>query len=321
MVLKYNSTMNKLCSLAIAVCISQIAFAQSAPLRLNLKTGETYRQLTNSVITINQVIEGMPFDMSMEVFAGMAYRVESVADGIYQIEVQHEGARLSMEMMGESVSYGADATDTNDIVSVLLHEMKKYPFHIALSDRGKVIQVTKIGDWLAPTMEKLKHFPQELVGPMIDQVLKSYGEEAFKGNIEMVTAIFPDHEVAPGDQWNIKTHLNSTMTADIDTRFTLLRRNKQTVILTGDAVIHTDDTAPATEMSGGTIKYDLSGTMKSEIEIDAFSGWIASATFDQQLEGENVIEAMEAMGNTLKVPMKMQHAMVVGNSEKALRRK
>ena len=302
----------KICLTVIftAAVLSAVS-AQPVDLRLKLEVGETYRQSSSSTVIINQILEGAPFDMIMKVDGIAAFRVESKEADAYTIKVSYEKLSLGINMDGQETMYTSEKIDTNDLVSLLLGEMKNNPFHMVLSDKGRVLSVTGIDGWIEPALGKMSRFPVEVVIEVIEQVKKSYGEEAVKGNIELATAIFPTKAVSKGDKWKTSTELNSTMQADIETQYTLTKLTNKMAMLEGKSTIVTDPDAPPMESPGATIQYNLKGEMQSTIELDLATGWIATSTFKQQLAGDNLITPTMAGIDPMKVPMKLTSDMTI----------
>jgi hypothetical protein len=307
----------KICLIPILIAaVLSTAGAQPVDLRLNLAVGETYRQTSKSTVIINQLLDGQPFDMTMKVDGTVAFRIESKEDNNYAIRVQYEHLSLGMDMDGQESLYTSEKIDTTDLVSLLLGEMKDNPFHMVLSDKGRVLSVTGIDGWIEPALGKMSRFPVDVVMQVIEQVKKSYGEDAVKGNIELATAIFPGQPVSKGETWTTSTQLNSTMKADIETQYTLIKLTHKIATLDGQSTIVTDPDAPPMESPGATIQYHLKGGMQSVIELDVATGWISSSTFKQQLEGENLITPTMAGLSPMKVPMKLMSDMTIIGSDK-----
>jgi hypothetical protein len=304
--------MNKLAVLCLFAALSSTITAQKHDLKLNLETGKTYRQNSQSEIVIKQILEGQPFDMTMAIDGKVALTVNAKEGDQYRIDVQYEEISLGMVMDGQETLYSSKSIDTNDIVSILLGAMQSNPFQLSLSEKGRVTQITNINSWVQPALEKLSRFPEDVVGPVIDQVIKTYGEDALRGNIELTTAIFPDQPVEVGESWSVKTRLNGSVKADVLTKFTLTSNSQKETVIEGKADVTSDKDAPPMETAGGNVQYNLKGTLNSTLTLNARSGWISSSTYTQSLKGENIITTAFST-EPMKVPMELISEMKISD--------
>jgi hypothetical protein len=304
--------MNKLTFFCLFAALHFGVSAQSHDLKLNLETGKTYHQNSQSEIVIKQLLDGQPFDMTMSIDGKVSLTVTAKEGDQYRINVQYEEISLGMVMDGQESMYSSKSIDTNDIVSILLGAMQGNPFQLSLSEKGRVTQITNINSWVQPALEKLSRFPEDIVGPVIDQVVKTYGEDALRGNIELTTAIFPDKPVAVGESWSVKTRLNGSVKADVLTEFTLTSNNKKETIIEGKAAVTSDKNAAPMETAGGNVQYDLKGTLNSTLTLDAASGWISTSTYSQVLKGDNIITTPYSP-EPMKVPMELISEMKISD--------
>jgi hypothetical protein len=113
------------------------------------------------------------------------------------------------------------------------------------------------------------------------QLAKAYGTEAFRGNIEMSTAVLPEAPVAKGDTWIIKTKLESGMSADIISNYKYVERNKDFILIKGDSKIETENKDAYIETNGMPLKYDMKGSMVSEVKVDPVTCWIVEAKINR----------------------------------------
>ena len=126
----------------------------------------------------------------------------------------------------------------------------------------------------------------ELVRQIKAQIMNAYGEKAFKGNIEMSSAIFPDKRVRKGDKWTITTNLESGMSAVMTSEYTLADVTPTYSLIKGESVIETANKESYTKANGRPVRYNLKGSMISEIKVDPASGWTMEAKIDQDIRGD-----------------------------------
>ena len=159
------------------------------------------------------------------------------------------------------------------------------------------------------TIDNIHEIPYLQKRQIKEQLLKSYGEDAFKGNIEMVTAIFPEKTVMKEDKWSIDTQLKSGLSANINTEYSLTDFNSEYVLLKGNSTVKTEDVEASVMVNGFKTKYDLSGTMTSFLKVDRTSGWIIEAKIDQNIGGTVYFDPAPDLPNGMTMPMEMKTEM------------
>src|SRR5690625_4306784 len=146
------------------------------------------------------------------------------------------------------------------------------------------------------------------------QIINSYKGEELKSNIEMITAIYPDSPVNRGDKWTINTKLESGMSANMTTDYEFAELTSEYALIKGKSTIVTADKDAYIESNGMPMKYDLTGSMDSEIKVDKNTGWIIEATINQKIEGDTYIKENPQLPNGMKIPKTMINDMVITNN-------
>jgi len=285
--------------------------AQKADLTLNLENGKEYRQVTNSKATIIQDINGQKMNMVMTIKGGMSYKVVSVNPSDYDLEVKYESLSMIMELPQGKMEFSSEKNDEQDIFSTLLSKMIGNTFNVKMAKNGKILEVKNIESRIESLFEDFTHIPENQLAQLKAQMTKAYGAEAFKGNIEMVTAIFPDNPVNKGDKWTIKTNLESGMAALMTTEYEFTDLGSDYAMIKGNSVIETEDKDAYIESNGMPMKYDLTGSMISEIKVDKETGWIIEANINQEIKGDAYIKGNPQLPNGMKIPMIMKNEMTI----------
>ena len=286
---------------------------QKSNLALNLKKGETYIQNVLSRITIDQKINGQEMKMVMLVAGKVAFKVVDVVGAEYKMDAKYENLSLEMQMPGGSMLFSSEKEDETDIFSTILAEMKKKSFSLILLKNGKVKQLSGIENLFSSMFEKFPELPEAQKQQLKEQLEKAYGEKAFKGNIEMVTAIFPDHAVKKGDKWVIKTELESGMAMNMETNYVFQGNKDAHYLIRGESLLKTVDKDAYVQTNGMPLKYDMEGKMVSDIKIDKESGWIVEAKLKQELKGDAHIKDNPQIPGGLTIPMVMVNEMEISD--------
>ena len=306
--------MRNLLVLILGMLILTSCQNQKIELSLNLEKGKEYKQLTNSKATIIQNVNGQEMKMVMTIKGNMSFLVKEVTDKDFQMEVKYKNLSMTMQLPQGTMEFSSEKNDDHDIFSMILAEMKNNPFQIRMTKKGKITEVKNIELLFESVFSKFPQIPKEQIAQTKSQLMKAYGEDAFKGNMEMVTAIFPNKSVFKGDNWVIKTKLESGMSADMTTTYEYSGKTSDYYLIMGDSKIVTADKDAYIESNGMPMKYDLTGDMLSEIKIDKSSGWIIEAKIKQEIKGDVYVKDNPKIPNGMKIPMIMKNDMVVTNN-------
>lgn len=288
--------------------------AQSTDLKLNLEKGKEYKQITNSKVTIIQDLNGQQINIVMSVKGAMAFLVKSVNANNYNMEVKFEQLSMSMQMPQGTMEFSSEKNDENDIFSTILGAMKNKAFDVVMSKTGKIVEVKNVELLWENAINQFDQFPEIQKEQIKAQIVKSYGARALKGNIEMVTAIYADSPVNKGDKWTINTNIESGMSSKMTTIYELTDLTPDFALIQGNSTIETADKDAYIESNGMPIKYDMKGTMLSEIKVDKNTGWIVEAKINQEIKGDSYIKENPKMPNGMKIPMTMKIEMIISNN-------
>lgn len=305
--------MKKNFNLILASIILTSCQAQQTELKLLLEKGKEYKQISNTKATIIQDFDGQKMNMDMTVKGTMSYFVKEVNENDYEMDVKYENLSMTMQLPQGTMEFSSDKKNENDIYSMILAEMINNPFQVKMTKRGKITEVKNIESLFDSAFSNFSQIPENQIIQIRAQLMKAYGGEAFKGNIEMVTAIYPDKSVVQGESWEINTKLESGMSANMTTTYTFKENNSNYYLIVGDSKIVTADKNAYTEFNGMPMRYDLTGNMLSEIKVDKITGWIIEANISQNISGDVYIKSNPQMPNGMKIPMVMKNETIFTN--------
>ncbi len=303
--------MKKVQILALLWVVSIACFAQKSTLKLNLKQGQEYLQKQDSKINIEQNLNGMTINIVMNIYGVMSYNVDKDNGDSYDLSVKYKSLKMSMQMPQGSMEFSSDKVDTNDVFSTILGEMVGKTFYITMLRNGKIKEVRNTDILFSSIYDKLPNAPETQVAQVKKQLQDAYGGDALKGNLEMVTSIFPDRPVKIGDTWNVTTNMKSGFSALMNSTYKYLEEGSDFYLIGGDSSIKTEDTDTYVENNGMQMKYNLTGNLVSKIKIDKSSGWIVEAKIDQELKGNTEIKGNAQMPNGMSIPMVMKNDMTI----------
>lgn len=303
--------MKKMYVLFGALLLVVSSFAQTVKPELNLTKGEKYRQEMLAAMTIKQTMLGQPIDINMAISATTEYKVNDIQNGIYSIEVAYVKMIMRMGLPSGTMDYSSDKKDESDILSTLLSTMINRPFTIKLTKTGRVLEVNGIDQLFSGMFDKFPALSEAQKQQIKAQLTQSYGKESFKSNFEMTFAVFPENPVSIGSKWNVNTKNDSGMSLDLQSTYELKEVGDSWYLIGGTSAIQTANKDAVIQTGGMDIKYNLSGTMLSEIKVDKKTGWIIESSLHQSIEGSTQIMNNTQFPDGITVPLSMRNEMKV----------
>lgn len=302
--------MKKLVSYCAALLLLISTAQAQQKLQLNLKKGESYQQVTLNDASITQEILGQSMEITLGVSSSMSFTVLNVNRDGYDMQVSFNYMKLSMGSLQSKMEFDSENPDEDDAFSQIMSGVVGESFNIKMSKSGKVLEISGIEAMWEKAFENQNISGAEKA-EIITQLNQTYGSEAIKGNIEMVSAIFPENKVSKGDQWTNDVNINSGMKGLASTTYTYMGSEEDRHLISGSGEITTSEEGSKINTNGLELTMNLNGIMESEIAIDAATGWIVEATVNQKIDGTANMEANEQMPTGLTIPMKIRNEMQV----------
>jgi hypothetical protein len=294
--------------LSVFVCFS--CLSQTQKIELKLTKGQTYTQKTVANTIVKQTMNGQAINIDMTITGQMKYVVTDDIAVIYSMDVSYVNLSMKIVHPGGESTFDSEKNDEKDILSSVFGMMKNKSFQIKMTKAGKITEVKNVEALYAGVFEKFPQLTAEQKEQMRSKIMQSYGDKAFKGNLEMLSAVFPDRAVAKGDTWNVKTELEAGMSATLDGVYKLDEITATEFVVSGASMFATKNKDVYTETNGMPIKYNLAGTMNSVIKIDKNTGWIIEGKINQNIKGSMEIKANDKMPEGVTIPMEMTSDMV-----------
>ncbi|MBK7427825.1 MAG: hypothetical protein IPI60_12740 [Saprospiraceae bacterium] len=165
---------------------------------------------------------------------------------------------------------------------------------------------------LEKVLAKFAEVPDMELAQYQSQLKNAFGEAAFRGSIEMFTAVYPSDPVNKGDKWNISTNLESGMTTVVTSNYEFRDETSDYTLISGNSKLTTDKSAEI--ITGGfTMNFDLKGTMTSDIKLDKKSGWIIEAVINQEMKGVSIMNPNEYIPEGMINPISFSTKLTTRN--------
>lgn len=283
---------------------------------LKLEKGKVYKQIMNADENIDEDINGMAFNMKMNISGTISFLVKDINENGFIMDAQYETLSMSIQTPQGNMDYSSEKKDETDIFSQILAALKYKTFEINMSKSGRIIEIKNIESLWGKLIDQFSQLNEAQKEQVKAKLLESYGNDAIKGNFEMTTAIYPEMAVSKGDKWNITTPLKGNLSVDIHTEYTFADLTKNYALIKGYSILETADTSAYTEINGMEVKYKLKGSMLSDIKVDNQSGWIIEARIHQDVKGDAFMKANAQFPEGMKIPITFQNEMTVTGNQK-----
>jgi hypothetical protein len=283
--------------------------AQSS-LNLNLTEGKEYRQNTEAKMTMSQTFGGQTMNIAATIRGRMVYLVKSVTPTGYDMDIRYEATAMEMQMPQATVKFDSENPVEGDILSQVLASMINKPFQVQFSKTGRVISIKNIDALFEGAFDKFPAVSEAQKDQIKNQLKQSYGEQAFASNIEMMLAIFPDKPVKIGEKWTVQNKLKSSVNANISTTYQYMEEGADFRKIHGDSKITAEENGEYVNSNGMDMKFNMNGTMISDIKVDKKTGWVLEAKITQDIAGDAHVKANEQMPDGMSIPMTIKTEMV-----------
>lgn len=282
-----------------ALLIFSTAFGQTYDLRFNLIKGADYWQ-SNSVSSImHQKINGQEVATHFTVYGRIKFHVNDVQDSTYDIEASFESLSLSLASDQIKVNHSSEDS-SDDISSKIYRSMVNRPFALQMSNRGKIRKLA-INSIFEHALDQISQLTDEQKHQIMEQFKQTFGEKAFISNFEMLTAMFPNAPVKQGDEWTVRNNLNSIANLDVNTTYRLKEITSNAYIIEGDGKMNSHP-PDYSMLNGMPTKVSMNGYMNYSVSVDKATGWIVSASIQQNLSATIEIKDNETISGGMIIP-------------------
>lgn len=301
--------MRKLLLFLLLAAFTQSVFGQKQKLGFNLTIGQTYYHVMQSSSSIKQEINGQEINIDITLSGRMAFKVTNLENTVYSMDVSYEQLAMTMKLPNGEMIFNSEKEDKTDVFSSILAEIKGKQFLVKMTSIGKIVEVENLDFIFENMLDKFPALTLVQKQQIKTQLNQAYGEKAFKGSFEMITAIYPNTAVAKGGIWEIKTILETGFAATLITSFELKDKTESYNLIVGKGKIVTMDKDAYTQVNGMPTQYNLSGTMNSVIKVDHTTGWIIEAKVIQLIGGHVEIKDNPDLPGGMITPMSFENVM------------
>ncbi len=99
---------------------------------------------------------------------------------------------MKIKMATQTVEMDSRKHDSQDVPSSIVAAMMNKPFTVIITKSGKIRSVNNVEKIILGVLDNFPLADAVKKEQVKNQFLQSFGSNAFKGNLEMETAIFPE---------------------------------------------------------------------------------------------------------------------------------
>lgn len=258
-------------------------------LRLRLREGETYQVRVAEEMTFGPLPGSSREEPPMTKVFGVSCLVKDVrADGIADVEIKYDLVRARQAAPTGSAEFDsseAAPADSLDPSMRTVAALAGASFRIDVTPMGQVTMLTGADQMVSQMLEDVEN--KEAVE---ERAKREYGDEAMKTVTQELFGTFPEEPVDIGDSWSARSVAPRGFAAVAHDRWTLRSRRGGVALLELQSTVRPDPDAPATDLGGARLEYELRGTRAGSVLIDEATGWVLRSTVRQSLSGQLKVE-------------------------------
>lgn len=296
--------------LMMSLLTGMMVNAQSYNLKFNLKSGKEYRYYQQTSMRIIQDLGIMEQEMTNELKGVTRF-----------VPVGNEGANIvlktcfeSMEVSIQSLLYSMSYDSSKPLVETdrmarIYNDIIGKDFTIVITPFGSVVRIEGVSEIINNAVKAAGNI-QPKAAAQIRNVLKSQlGEEALKGNMEMILAIYPNTSKKVGEKWSTHAQLASILKAKLNSSWTLVDASDNKWKLKGSGNVISGD--GKTSLNGIDVNIKVNGKQQSEYELNQTDGWFIRGKQEQDLQGSFSMSGDNPQLQAFEIPVKIKSKTII----------
>lgn len=260
--------------------------AQKNNLALKLKNGNTYYMNGSSISEVLETVNGQQIKVKIGTDYKISFKVLGLQNKLYNMDVRYQSIQMKINTGAGETTMDSRSNNKQDVASAIIAGMIDKPFTTVMSASGKIISIKGVEDIIEKAINGSVKMDGIRKAAVRSQLLQNFNGNALKNNLEMATAIYPESAVSQSDKWLVTTQTGSAFKATIRTTYQLENNNAAFYKLHGEGIIITDKDTNTGQMNGMPMKYDLTGTIRTDIQVDKNTGWPTKVKSNQTMNGK-----------------------------------
>ncbi len=292
--------------LLMSAMFFSLSAQKSVRLKYNLELNKTYRAKQSSIQDTKQTVQGNQQSVQVTNTIVMSLKPLKIDDSSMIAEVRFDTIIIitSTPQMEINSSKEGDlhSTDPGKVLECFLNRLSNSTILVKMTNAGKVTGIMNIDQVAASVLQDADSIQGPAAASVKNRAEMIVGEKSIKTMIEGFTAYLPGNEVKVGDKWDSNLKISSGgMDMEMNTTYKLNKLDNNMAEISGDVIIDSSGSEPM-EMNGAKITPDIRGIGKTEITVDAQTGWIVKGSYKQQLKGDLNVSAP---GTSMQIPVEI----------------
>ncbi len=285
--------------------------AKKIDLSLNLNVGDVYHHNYKINTDIKQDINGQEMNINLDISSDMTFEVLQKSSNSYEMKVMYNSIAMNMKSPMGSMQFDSKNPGSENVFTKLLNQMIDFELIANINFDGTIADIKNVDTMYKSMFDQFPELPETQRTQLESQLRQTFGKEALAGNIEMVTAIFPNKKIGEGDTWENTTELKGGMEGTFNNKYTLKKLDGDIAMVERESSIESDTGEKM--VNGMPTVYNLKGTMNSTLKVDVNTGWIQEGNISQTMGGMVEIKDNPQVQGVLSFPMEMISKTAITN--------
>ncbi len=300
--------------MAVVLSVALQAEAKKVKLQYQLKTGDEFKYEMTTNQDIAQEVMGQSQNSTVNTSMTYAFKVlGSTPAGDFLMQASLFAYSLSTATPMGDMKYNS-ATDTvvpdfARTTSAGIGEL--YTFN--LSPLGKITDMKEP----AGLVEKINKIANELGASQMQMgaasASQAFTTAGFQQTMESLLIAFPEEGAEIKKPWEEKSKINQSIAFNVVAKLELVKASPTVNELNLTAQIFPDPDAPAMEMQGMNITYELLGAKDGNMKLDAVTGLLITVDATTSISGNVSIDSPQ-------LPSPMSIPMTIRSVEKVIKK-
>ncbi len=276
--------------------------AQAHNLKYKLVVGEHYRFYQSTELNITQSIGSVEQEVNNNFQGVTRFTPVSITPDKITLKVAFESLSIQIKSLFFNVLYDSELpVEKTDNIGQVYNGIINKEFTMVITPLGKVISVSGMDDIINESADKLIYASERTVEQIKKSLESHFGEEALKGNMEMLLSIYPETAKSVNQTWQTETKLTSSLQADMHSNWTFESDNNNTWVISSVGDISAE--AEEAQMNGMDMRFNLNGTNQSQYTMSSKDGWFEKGWQKQHVSGFIEMLAGHKSTKNMQVPM------------------
>lgn len=285
--------------------------AQQFKPALNLIKNSTYYLSANSNSTITQTIGGQQNKINITLNWKMGFKVTAVTDSVYTMDASYQSLSAKIEQAAGLIDFDSKSNDINDNPSRVFAAIVNKPLKVEITKSGKVRSVSDGSELIQNAINSVTRLDTAQQAQVKALLTQYFEPETLKGYIESGVSIFPAAAVGKDDKWKVNITRQAPTKIILSINYHLLDIVKDLYLVHAEGAISTDKNAGAVQINGMPVKYNLNGSLISDIRLNKTTGWPSSIRTTQLMVGDMQIQDNKQLPGGMSIPVSFNTDVVI----------